>query len=422
MITKTNRRKRPSLKVVFDTNALYTGSASDLLNHEVAELIKENLEHPDLEISWCLPETVRHERQYQMINKGRVFLEPLQKLEKLLGHNLNITREIIEMRINDVIEKQIKEYNIQEISLNIESVEWKQLCFDSVYRHPPFENSEKEKGFRDALISETFFQIVSSSPSTPTICRIVFITGDGRLSEHIISKTSGQKNVKVLSSIEETKNLINTLASEINEETIKKLRDKASTYFFEYNNEKSLYYKEEIDKNIINKFQFELFEYPSYADVRKNIKWVISHPRFIRKERQKVYWISQIKVKAEAYKYSVEEFPQFDFGASIIGKGKLADIEKTLTKKYLLSLGLGGMSLGKYGLANKPGEIPPDLYNSLGKQNQIPKQEILISQGASIFEVEWNVTVSIKDKFTSSKITDIKFKETYWDKNTSEFL
>ena len=46
------KTKKPELKVIFDTNALYTQTASDLVRPEVAEIITDNSNHPDLTVSF----------------------------------------------------------------------------------------------------------------------------------------------------------------------------------------------------------------------------------------------------------------------------------------------------------------------------------------------------------------------------------
>ena len=99
------KRARPphlELEVVFDTNALYTGSASHFLRKEVSDLIDQNSNVPDLTIRWTVPEVVRHERQFQMLEKGYEMLPAIQRLERLLGHNLNnlVVHSEIEDRVH----------------------------------------------------------------------------------------------------------------------------------------------------------------------------------------------------------------------------------------------------------------------------------------------------------------------------------
>ena len=76
-------KKKLKLKVIFDTNVVYTGSASDLLRNEIVELINNHKSLTDIEIEWYIPETVVKERIFQMNKKGNELLPHIQKLEKL---------------------------------------------------------------------------------------------------------------------------------------------------------------------------------------------------------------------------------------------------------------------------------------------------------------------------------------------------
>src|ERR1700675_1733123 len=80
------KRVRGGLRVAFDTNVLFTGSASDLVRQEAASLISQS-GFPDLDIQWYLPDVVRLERQFQMQKGALELLAPLARVERLLGHN-----------------------------------------------------------------------------------------------------------------------------------------------------------------------------------------------------------------------------------------------------------------------------------------------------------------------------------------------
>src|SRR5258708_4345985 len=96
MIGEQQRRRHQSsqLRVVLDTNILFTDSASDLVRQEAVNLIKEST-FPDLEIQWYLPEMVRHERQYQMQKRALELMPPIAKVERLLGHRLAINEQML---------------------------------------------------------------------------------------------------------------------------------------------------------------------------------------------------------------------------------------------------------------------------------------------------------------------------------------
>ncbi len=125
-------KRAPELKVVFDSSALYTGTASDLMNGEVVQLIRDHSNHPDLTLTWCLPEIVMHERRFQMRRRGLDLLPSIEKLEKLLGHNLNVSESIIEMRVKETIERQIQEHSLNLVQLAVNEVDWARLMLDDL--------------------------------------------------------------------------------------------------------------------------------------------------------------------------------------------------------------------------------------------------------------------------------------------------
>src|SRR3989304_1055928 len=93
------KKSKRELRIIFDTNAIFIGTASDLLRKEIVDLIESYSKLPDLTLQWYLPQVVVEERKFQMIKKGKELLPSINKIEKLLGHNLNITEDIIESRV-----------------------------------------------------------------------------------------------------------------------------------------------------------------------------------------------------------------------------------------------------------------------------------------------------------------------------------
>jgi len=389
MAKKRTKKKPPELKVVFDTNALYTKVASDLFNHAVTELIKENSNHPDLKITWCLPDVVMHERQYQMQRKGFELFPAIQKLERLLGQGIGINEEIIKDRVRAAIEKHIKDYNIKLVNLNTDSVDWNRIKIDAAYRRPPFEAGDKEKGFRDALITETFMQIVSGSPATPKICRIALVSDDRLLRDAVKDRSNHLENVRLLSSLGELESLISTLISEVKEEFVERIKEIAESYFYKPDEEATLFYKEKIVKKIVDQFRAELDALPEGANYRLNGNWDIGSPGFVKKIGRRVFWASRIEVEASAYRYRVSEsLPVDPFLLSSIPQ----------SAKWSFS----GSSTGQT------------------SQTGPPK---LVSEGKSVFEVVWTVMVIGKqEEFSSPRIESIKFIETSWDEVGSTFL
>jgi hypothetical protein len=268
-----------------------------LLRHEVFDLIKANSHHVDLTVSWYLPETVRHEREYQLQKQSLELLPSIQKLEKLLGHNLFITEQIIIQRVHEGIEKQIQDLNLTVLPTDPARVDWKRIMLDAAYRQPPFSVGEREKGFRDALIAEAFLQLVESSPTTPSVCRIGFVTGDALLTQAIKDRIGTARYVRILPTLEELKGLISTLVSEVAEEFVQDIKGYASDLFFQPGNANALYSKENILKRIFDNFSEKVNELPEGADERKHTRTVIGRARFKKKEGQRTYWVNRITIR-----------------------------------------------------------------------------------------------------------------------------
>src|SRR6266851_254583 len=107
---KKQKAKKSQLRVVFDTNALYVtptsiGSASDLVRQEIVNVIADT-KYPDLDILWYLPEIVRHERQYQMQAEALKLRSAINKIERLLSHNLALTDSALLDQVKTKIEEK----------------------------------------------------------------------------------------------------------------------------------------------------------------------------------------------------------------------------------------------------------------------------------------------------------------------------
>lgn len=398
------KRTIPELKVVFDTSVLYTQVASDLLRHEVSELINEHSAHADLSIKWYLPKTVRDEREYQMSQQATQLLPSLQKLERILGHNLNITQNILAERITSAIDRQINDLGLGIIDLNVANVDWAKIVSNSVFRQPPFEAGENEKGFRDAIITEIVVQLVNNSPSSPAACRVVLVSNDQLLIKAVKTRAQTHTNVMLLSTLEELKSLINTLVSTVSEEFVASLQKKADIYFFDEKNKAGLYYKFEIRKGISSAHAQQLEELPQGALIRENDQtWILSKPRFLKKEGKRVFWSSRLTVRAQSYFLEEQTKPNFSVaGLSSTGTGAgLSSVEAGKT------VGLMGLSrseaMGQTGLM------------SLATLAALTPKRIPFKKGESAFDVSWSATVKKDMTLISPKLEKISFAGTTWE-------
>ncbi len=403
--------KKLKLKVIFDTNVVYTGSASDLLRNEIVELINNHKSLSDIEIEWLLPETVIKERIFQMNKRGIELLPAIQKLEKLLGHNLNITKEIIQERILETVRKQLISYEIKTLKIDTNKVDWENIINNSLNRLVPFEDNEKEKGFRDALILECLKQTIESSPITKSICRIIFITNDNILNEAAAQIGSQSTNVNVFPNIDEFVSLINILDSEITEELINKIINDSDKLFFEKDNTSTLFYSQNLRNKISEDYKDELNDKMEGANSREYGIWRIGKPGFEKKKRQKVIWKTIISIDFVDYKNtwaimpnrtSLENYYSIDrynmgimdiraIGNNTIGIGNL--------RNGPMGIGLGSAITGN--LQN---------YNSgiYDREQTTPIKE-KIGEGKTRFEITWSLTLTTENKIKNPKIESIKY-------------
>ncbi len=411
-------KKPPILKIMFDTNVIYTGSSSDLLREDVSQLIREKSDHPDLVVHWCIPELVLKEREHQMIRRGLELLPSIQKLERLISHNLAINETLIRSSVKNVIEKQVNDLKLQLISLDVQKVNWPEVITHSVTRIAPFSPGEAEAGFRDRIILETFVQLADSSPMTPSICRLAIVTEDKLLISAANSILGSRANVRVLNSLEDLKSLINTLIAEVDEVFVAQIQDKAAKYFFEKEDTSTLYEREKLGARISSQFKSELSAHSENADDRENGTWYISKPRFVKKERQRITWASKIAVDAKSIKrgtpyLSAQAFSNLNYISSL-DLGNLSTGSVVLSSRDLTTVPSGSVILDSSNL------------NSLSTANLVTRDpntfsrfsfqaDKVVSKGSTVFEVIWSISVSTTQKFSRPKIEEIKFVETVWE-------
>jgi hypothetical protein len=425
------RHQKPQLRVLLDTNALFVtatslGSASDLVRSEIADLISE-AKYPDLDLHWYIPEIVRHERQYQMQTEALKLRFAINKIERLLSHNLALTDRVLLDHVESKIKETEEQLGLKEIKLDHANVDWAALIQAAAYRLPPFQPGEKEKGFRDALVAESFIQLVNDSPRSPKLCRLVIVTADGLLSAAINARITSLPNVSVIGTIEELKGLINTLISNVDEEFIVSLKPKAAKLFLTPNGDKdSLYVKENIGQRITDEFKQQLAARPEGTSFRSNGQWWISPPNFVRKEQKRVFWASRITIESESENVTVSP--------ERIGTEYMTELLKQ--PSVPIQAGRLQMSPNPQGLfaaesafhplvSAQPSYSPLSIWNYpiVSTQSDILKglnfsfpaeKRVATHKGRDVYEVLWSTEVTMSRELRKAVIEGIKHIEIDW--------
>ncbi len=411
---KPRKRQRPQLRVVFDTNALYTGSASDLVRQEVANLIKESM-FPDLEIQWYIPELVRHERQYQMQKRALELLPAIAKVEKLLGHNLAITEQVLVDSVEKTVCQRHEELGLLSLALDYDKVDWHRVSLDAAYRRPPFEDGKTEKGFRDCVIVECFLQLVADSPKTPKVCRIVLVSGDGLVAQAVEARTAGLTNTGIVSTLEELKGLINTLVSQMDEVFLAFLKPRAEKLFFIPKEQSTLFYKEHIREKLCERFAAELAAPPPGATSRTNGTWRISAPNFVKKTGRRIQWTSRIEIEAEASK-TVSQSPAIE--ASSLQIGPTLNISPSDISDVLFAQGSGfrgqARSIPLSALAKPQAATNWENFR-LGVASA---SSVTTHKGLDVYDVLWSTDVTTSRELRRPSIDEIRHLQPTWEQVT----
>jgi hypothetical protein len=408
--SKKRRGSRSQLRVVLDTNALYVtatsiGSASDLVRQEIVNMIAE-AQYPDLEVVWYIPEIVRHERQYQMQAEALKLRAAINRIERLLNHNLALPDSALLDHVQRKIEEKEKELGLQEIRLDHSTVDWPAIINAAAYRRPPFEAGEKEKGFRDALVAESFMQLLKASPRTPAVCRLVLITSDGALTAAVKERLNGVANASVLANVDELKGLINTIVSDVGEDFIALIKPKAGKLFFTSSTDKdAIYYKEKIRDRLSEKFKAELAATPPGTAFRTNGTWFINSPNFWKKEGKRVFWSSRIEVEVDAGNMTTQsESPTTLFMSSLNpSSGVQAQLLPTSEPNFKSSLQFFEPLATTYKI---------ELGDNIASIVDSPATKKVIShKGRDKYEVLWSTEVTMSKELKKPMIEDMKHVE-----------
>ena len=351
------------IKIFTDTNILHASQAHLLVASKVAEYISEHKRIESVDLKWLIPKMVIEERRHQMIQAALELSPKIEALEKLLGHSLAIGKEVIEDRIDSKIRRTIESLGVEVCELDSKIINWDEIINRSAKRYAPFEVSgDKEKGFRDVVIAETFLQELSKSPSTPRSCLLVLVSGDQRLKEYIQEKTAVSKNVRVLDSLDELKSLLNAISSEITEDFLASISLKAKETFWNFETKEGLYGKSEVIKEITERYGDKINEiienYPGCK--RRSSGVTLGDQTFIRKSGQTVVWSRLVILKYDIIKVA-------------------------------------------------PGILSSLFASSAGGQISLQGEEQIVQRVESSFAVEWQHQITTKGNISKPKVNSIDF-------------
>jgi hypothetical protein len=406
----------PSVHVVLDTNCLFTEAADKLICAEISSFIQKSLPDLGTQIHWYIPEIVKGERKFQMLERATKLLPTLGKLELLLGHALGITEDVLQSRVDEAIKRQIDSHSLKEIVADYSQIDWTRIVNAAVMRLPPFEPGEKEKGFRDAIVLEGFFQLAESLPKSPTSARIVLLSGDKLLADAAQGRIGDRTNITIAPDLDTLKSLLNAIASQLTQETVEKIVPRANELFFKPQDKETLYYQWEIRKKIDEEFRDQMRESPDSKFSVKVEKTLVGPTTFLSKEKQRLILSSKIVFQvaaseriAEPVLVQADDPRMFPTVTPSIGAGQFGVPMGTASPLVVRSnQPMGGPAFGRPAVGLGLG-----LYGAAAQD--YTWREIVRRRGNKSFDVIWGVTLMRNGSLSNSKFDKIEFRSSTWE-------
>jgi hypothetical protein len=220
----------PSIHIVFDSNKLYTRELFELLPAELKRFVKSLNTKTSVNVSLYLPWVAKAERQFQMMSAARAILPDVNKVERLLGASFNVTEEKLDARIEDIISGQLREYGIEIIELDSANVKWQELIKQAVFRTHPFQKGDTEKGFRDAIVLESFCQLHQRLQLSPPN-RIVLVSRDALLCEAATKRLEGRHEVSIVDTVNEVGTILSAAMAHLDQAKAERIVERAHERF-----------------------------------------------------------------------------------------------------------------------------------------------------------------------------------------------
>jgi hypothetical protein len=275
------------LYVMLDTNIIFNPNSADQFFAPDISKIIEDPSHQQLGIQWVLPRMVVFEREYKIRQKAKHVISAAKGMPYLYGDSWVGDIDAVNQRISKHATLELNRRMFLVRDCDTARVDWNSLMTAAGYRLPPFDpDGEKEKGFKDAIVAETFLQLCADLPINSEDSAIL-VTEDAMLRKNVESRAP--HGAKVLGTVDELSAELNFLVSDIPSEVAALLPDRASallstvdnTFWIDFWERAHAAYPQILSRNI-----------PGFLSVDLAPKF-FSGPSFLKKEMRRVHFVTR---------------------------------------------------------------------------------------------------------------------------------
>ncbi|MFM0184168.1 PIN domain-containing protein [Paraburkholderia nemoris] len=218
---------KSSLNIMLDTNVLYVDGRSDhFFSPNIAKVI-EDPSHAQLNIGWSIPSMVRREREYQLRQHAKHIVSAAREMPSLFASTWVGNPDAVNAEISRLAQQELDRLKVRVYECDSHKVDWPGLMDSAGWRLPPFDPNEKnEKGFKDAIVAETFVQLCGELTSHG-VDTAILVTNDTLLREYVESRIKSPR-VKILRNVDALMSELNFLVSDIDPDTAIQLQPMAN--------------------------------------------------------------------------------------------------------------------------------------------------------------------------------------------------
>jgi hypothetical protein len=296
-------RAKIAVRVVLDTTAIYSEKAGQTLSGHATRAFSKTDEYPQLDIEWCLPVMVVHERQVQIVQQCVDWKEQGgEQLRKALSLTIDLSEESIKRGAMARLDADVQKYGLQVLKPACDRIAWESIVQDAAERNAPFSAGKEEKGFRDRVIGETFLQAIAE-PSSDR--RFVLITNDAGLGDWVRARIAGRADVLVLADFEQLLAFLTALATQQDEARAISLQVSAAERFYRPDDSKSLFDEWNLSRELGTRSPPELLIAPPGTN-RRQEEFSIASPEYIKHERHnRIHWLSRVTVEVTYFEFGI---------------------------------------------------------------------------------------------------------------------
>ena len=254
--------------VIVDTNILWLEDKAPAVNPDFDRFWTDHQALVQLEL--MIPEVVRGELLFQQVSSCTKILDKVTKhiseisLIAAATHSQKITADKIGRQVTEKVDRWIKSKDAHVLPIPIASVDWKTLCNSAIWRLAPFvpdaKNPDAEKGFRDALISET---VVAFAKAESRNVNIAFVCNDFVLRTATAERLKADARCACYESLLDFSSYIKLTRESLTNEFIKKIVKRAAEKFFNEDDPNCLLIKEDLVAKLESDRSH--FEMPDFA-------------------------------------------------------------------------------------------------------------------------------------------------------------